>query len=157
MTSQQLAERLGGKLNGSGWMARCPAHDDRSPSLSISETNGKVLLHCHAGCTTEAVCTAAGIELRDLFSDNGQNGTAPRIVAEYSYHDEQGALLYQVVRYEPKTFKQRRPDGNDWKWNLNGTRRVLYRLPDVLKAKSVLVVEGEKDCETARIGPCCNV
>jgi hypothetical protein len=71
-------------------------------------------------------------------------------VAEYNYTDENDKLLFQVVRFEPKGFRQRRPDGNGgWEWSLNGTRRVLHRLPEVRKVKSVLVVEGEKDCETA--------
>ena len=122
--------------------------EDREPSLSIHLRDGKILLHCHAGCTVEAICTAAGIQMRELFADSSSD---PRIVAEYSYTDESGTLLFQVVRFEPKDFRQRRPDGyGGWNWNLNGVRRVLYRLPDVLKAKSVLVCEGEKDCETAR-------
>jgi hypothetical protein len=74
-----------------------------------------------------------------------------QIVAMYDYVDEQGKPLSQVVRFEPKDFRQRRPDGNGgWTWNLQGVRRVLYRLPEVLAAESVLVVEGEKDAETAR-------
>src|SRR4029077_5492027 len=64
--------------------------------------------------------------------------------------DENGELLFQVVRFEPKDFRQRRPSGSDWVWNLDHTRRVLYRLPEVLPAAFVLVCEGEKDCETAR-------
>lgn len=54
------------------WTARCPAHEDRSPSLSISEgEDGRVLLHCYAGCSTDALCAAMGIELQDLFpADN---------------------------------------------------------------------------------------
>jgi hypothetical protein len=84
----------------------------------------------------------------DLFLANG-NGSAAQIAAEYTYLNEIGELLYQVVRYEPKNFKQRRPDGKGgWVWNLNGVRRILYRLPAVLKAKSVLAVEGEKDADT---------
>jgi hypothetical protein len=79
------------------------------------------------------------------------NGSTPRIVAEYPYLNEKSELLFQVVRYEPKEFRQRRPDGNrGWTWNLNGIRRVLYRLPEVLTEKSLLICEGEKDCETAR-------
>ena len=86
--------------------------------------------------------------MHELFSDSD---TEPRIVTEYDYRDEIGQLLFQVVRYEPKNFWQRCPDGKGgWHWNLHGTRRVLYRLPDVLKSKSVLVLEGEKDCEAAR-------
>lgn len=63
-----LARLQGVRRNGSGWMARCPAHEDRNPSLSITERDGRVLLHCHAGCTVEAVCAALKIEMRDLFA-----------------------------------------------------------------------------------------
>ena len=55
------------------------------------------------------------------------------------------------MRYEPKDFRQRRSDGNGgWIWNLQGTHRVLYRLPEVLATNFVLIVEGEKDVEAAR-------
>jgi hypothetical protein len=73
-----------------------------------------------------------------------------RIVAAYDYTDEAGKLLYQVVRYEPKDFKQRRPDGyGGWIWR-KGERQVLYRLPEVLEAPIVFVVEGERDVESLR-------
>jgi hypothetical protein len=56
---QQLAQALGGRKAGAGYVARCPAHDDRKPSLSISDGgDGKVLVHCHAGCDQEQVVTA---------------------------------------------------------------------------------------------------
>lgn len=78
-----------------------------------------------------------------------------RIIETYDYTDEDGALLYENVRYEPKAFRQRRPDGNNgWTWNLNGTRRVLYRLPDLLEAPIqdwVCVTEGEKDAISLRV------
>jgi len=73
-----------------------------------------------------------------------------KIVKAYNYTSEHGTLLFQVVRYEPKAFRQRRPDGNGgYIYNLDGVGTVLYRLPEVLQAKSVLIVEGEKDVETA--------
>lgn len=50
MTAETIARALGGRKHGTGWTARCPAHDDRDPSLSIREAAGKVLVHCHAGC-----------------------------------------------------------------------------------------------------------
>ncbi len=75
----------------------------------------------------------------------------PRVVASYDYKDESGRLLYQVLRYEPKDFRQRRPNGRGgWIWNLHKVRRVLYRLPelqDVVLNRPVFVVEGEKDAD----------
>ena len=74
-----------------------------------------------------------------------------KIVAAYDYRDESGKLLYQTVRYKPKDFRQRRPDGKDgWIWNLQGVRLVLYRLQELLQANSdnwVFIVEGEKDVD----------
>lgn len=77
------------------------------------------------------------------------------IEAVYDYHDEHGALLFQVVRKRPqgnrKRFLQRRPDGDGWKWSIEGVQRVLYRLPELLRAdaaRTVFIVEGEKDVES---------
>jgi CHC2 zinc finger len=54
MNAKTIAKALGGRRAGAGWVARCPAHDDRTPSLSVRDsTNGKVLLGCHAGCEQE--------------------------------------------------------------------------------------------------------
>jgi 5S rRNA maturation endonuclease (ribonuclease M5) len=90
------------------------------------------------------------------------DASKPRIVKTYDYTDENGTVLFQCVRFEPKTFRQRRPDpqGKDgWTWNLQGVRLVLYRLPEVLKPEEVWIVEGEKDAESmAALGFCatCN-
>jgi putative DNA primase/helicase len=72
-----------------------------------------------------------------------------RIVATYDYRDETGALLFQVVRYAPKTFRQRRPDGSGgWSWRVKGVRQVPYRLPELAERDApVFVVEGEKDAD----------
>src|ERR1700761_4456948 len=68
----------------------------------------------------------------------------------YDYKSEDGTLLYQVVRYEPKSFRQRRPDGNGgWIDGLGDVRRGLYNLPQLLAAKEVAVVAGERDANTA--------
>jgi hypothetical protein len=87
--------------------------------------------------------------------DGATNTGGRRIVAEYDYPDENGTLLYQVVRYDPKKFLQRRPDGRDgWIWNLDNTRRVLYRLPELIEGIAaehpVFIPEGEKDVENLR-------
>ena len=134
-----------------GWLARCPFHDDKNPSLSVSVKEGRILLHCHAGCITESIVEALGLKMADLFSDSGAGTHDKRIVATHPYTDEAGKVLFEVVRFEPKDFRQRRPDGKGgWVWSLNGVRRVLYGLPEVIGAKSVVVCEGEKDVESAR-------
>jgi RecA-family ATPase len=83
--------------------------------------------------------------------------TTGRIVAVYDYADHDGTLLYQVLRYEPKDFRQRRPDGNGgWIWKLD-ERRVVYRLGDLLKYPdaTAFVTEGEKDADrVASLGLC---
>jgi len=61
------------KRNGNGWMARCPAHDDGRASLSVAVgDDGRALVHCHAGCTTEAVVAALGLTLADLMADSNR-------------------------------------------------------------------------------------
>jgi hypothetical protein len=77
----------------------------------------------------------------------GCNGSSEP-VATYDYTNETGELLFQVCRFEPKDFRQRRPDGNGgFIWNLQGVRRVVYRLPETIKARTVCVCEGEKDAD----------
>ena len=80
-------------------------------------------------------------------------GKAESIVeARYPYVDENGTLLYEVIRKPGKQFRQRKPDGaGGWEWKLNGVRRVPYRLREVLAAdpeQVVFIVEGEKDVES---------
>jgi Protein of unknown function (DUF3631)/CHC2 zinc finger len=81
-------------------------------------------------------------------------GKLGKIVATYPYQDEAGQLLFEVVRYDPKDFRQRRPDSNGgWIPNIDDVRRVPYRLPQLIasvtEGRAVFVVEGEKDVATA--------
>lgn len=138
----------------------CPRHKDRHPSLSVGKgDDGRVLLHCHAGCDFFDIVRALGLEAKGLFPPKPQ-ATKPKLEATYPYTDEDDKLLFEVVRYDPKSFAQRRPDGKgDWIWNLGDVKRVLYRLPEVLQAKArgeaIFVVEGEKDVESLRnLGLC---
>jgi hypothetical protein len=94
----EIAPRLYGRRSGAGWVARCPAHDDKNPSLSLRDVDGKVLVHCHAGCEQAAVIAA--LKARGLWSGHERDGTR-WIVASYDYCDENGQLLYQVVRTDP--------------------------------------------------------
>lgn len=70
-----------------------------------------------------------------------------KIVETYDYYDESGKPIYQVVRYEPKTFRIRHKKNNKYEWGMKGLRKVLYNLPGILKAKEIWVVEGEKDAK----------
>src|SRR5207302_5197481 len=84
---------------------------------------------------------------RDFFY-NGRDAAQPRVVATYPYRNEVGRLLYEVARFKPKSFAMRRRDGRGgWVWNMNGARRVLYRLDELQGKESVFVVEGEKDAD----------
>jgi len=145
------------KRSGRGFTSKCPNHDDQINSLSISaSTDSKILLHCHAGCDTESILVKMGLTISDLFADGGQ--PEKRIDAVYPYTDENGKLLYEVVRYIPKDFLQRKPDGKGgYIWNLGDIRHVLYRLPEVIQSvkdeKPVYILEGEKDCNNiAKLG-----
>ncbi|MCU0223162.1 MAG: AAA family ATPase [Acidobacteria bacterium] len=136
------------RKNGSGFMARCPAHDDSTPSLSVSNGGGKCLVCCHAGCSTADIVAALGLSERDLFDESSAQSAHMIEVASYTYRDESNVPLFQVVRYAPKDFRQRQPDGTP---NVKGVRKVLYNLPAVLAVAAdggtVLVVEGEKDAD----------
>jgi hypothetical protein len=141
-----------------GWaQTRCLFHEDRNPSLSINLKHGG--WHCFAegvsggilefeerrngGGPQEAwkrVCDIIGRHLE---------AQLPESTVFYDYRDENGKLLYQVVRQPQKKFAQRQPDGKGgWTWNLRGVRRVPYRLPEVLKAEHVFITEGEKDADS---------
>ena len=154
---EQLLARLESvRRSGDDWMARCPAHEDQTPSLAIGMgKDGQILLCCHAGCKTSAVLAGLGLTMADLRPDAPAAGEEHKraIAATYEYADERGATLFEVVRYEPKAFRQRRPDGaGGYIWDLRGVGRVLYRLPQVLEAAAagscICVVEGEKDVQT---------
>lgn len=167
-------DRLKAKLTGmrpdgpNHWMAKCPSHDDKQASLSITlENDQKILMHCHAKCRTEVILAAIGLSLADLFvggaHTNGANGhtpaiaqgvtSRPKLVKTYDYYAADGTGLFQTCRFEPKTFRQRHRDANgNWVWKLDGITPVLYRLPEIMEAvalrKRIFVVEGEKDADT---------
>lgn len=143
-----LSQLKGVRRSGDGYVALCPAHDDTRQSLSVKEIEeDEVLVHCFAGCEFGEVADC--LDLPQISS----NGNKSEIIAAYDYHDQHGTLAYQVVRLWPKSFRQRRPDGQGgWEWGLGDTERLPYRLPQVLKAvekgRRVFVVEGERDVQT---------
>jgi 5S rRNA maturation endonuclease (ribonuclease M5) len=148
MTHEEFLARLEHKASGSGqWSAKCPAHEDKRHSLCVGTgADGRILVHCQAGCSLDEVLNAIGVEKKDLYQGELDK---PRVVSTYDYRDANGNLVYQVVRFIPKDFRCRRPDGRGgWSWSVKGVERVLYRLPEVLESnRGVVVVEGEKDAD----------
>lgn len=150
---------------GKEYMFLCPAHPDTKASCSAREAdNGGVSLHCYAGCEPEKIQEKLGITLADL--GRSEKPKLGELVKAYDYVDEHGTLIFQVCRYEPKNFRQRKPDPENpgkWIWSAKAVRKVLYRLPEVLRAKSagnvIVLTEGEKDADAlAGVGLCatCN-
>jgi len=150
MDANDFADRLSGvKKSGQGYTAKCPAHDDKKPSLSFQDGEKRLLVTCHKGCTPGAIMAALDLKLSDLYFDSPNDSLSrSKIVCTYPYKSEDADLLYEIVRREDKTFSVRRPDGKSgWIWNLSDTKRVLYRLPDLRGRETVYIVEGEKDAD----------
>ncbi len=77
--SNFLAKLEGVKTNGSNkWLAKCPAHSDRSPSLAIKLADDRILIHCFAGCSVDAVLGAVGLDMAGLFPDRVANPGTPK-------------------------------------------------------------------------------
>ena len=152
MTAHEILSRLQGVKGGHGqWTARCPAHDDRKNSLSVSEgNNGRVLLRCHAGCDVDRITAALGLTTKDLFqgqADRAEKKIRPPVVATYRYLDDNGKLLAEKLRRADKSFIWRQPDGrHGWIYKRKGVPNRLYA-PNGLSG-AVFVCEGEKDVDT---------
>jgi 5S rRNA maturation endonuclease (ribonuclease M5) len=154
VTTQEFLARLKDVTPcGDGWKARCPAHADTHPSLTVSETPDRILVNCHARCPKEKILAALELTMADLFfAPRSPRPASPHIITKtYDYVSEDGTLLFQAVRYTPKAFRQRRPDGaGGWIWNLEGVRRVVYHLDELVEETTVYLVEGERDADRLR-------
>ena len=162
--------------SGADFKCCCPAHEDRNPSLSISEGNdGRVLMTCHAGCSLDEVLVALRLEKRDLFpqSDSESKPSSKRksskpsrswpksadVIAvlermhgprsfAWTYPDADRKPVGIVVRWDlPDRKKEIRPvrlTSDGWQIGAMAEPRPLFRLPDIVAAETVFVVEGEK-------------
>ena len=155
----------------------CPAHNDSSPSLSLTLTEDRILINCHSGCSIDQICNCLRIRKSDLFrkcETNTGNKITPnkkknanqvnpngkvrffsskhkKWVTEnsrYTYQKVDGSDAFYVIRAEPKDF---RPMTTDGRLSLEGVGRVPYRLPELLQgikdSKPILFLEGEKDAD----------
>ncbi len=166
VSPDQLARALGARKVGNGWQCPSPDHEDADPSFSFFREGKRTAGKCHGcglgGSPVSVASQVWGVSMNDaaerlvrhlgifVASTNGNGANRPEIVDTYDYTDEDGGLIFQAVRFHPKDFRQRRPDGRGgWTWKLGDVRRMLYRLPALLEAvamdKLVHVVEGEKD------------
>lgn len=165
---------------GQEWRARCPAHRDQRPSLSVREGNDKrALVHCFAGCPNERIVEKWCLTLRDLMpantSSSGPTASAPgttsysnadkpiaNLVAKHglysrswTYHNSDESPVGLILRWDTPDGKDIRPVSLTKKgWIVGGmpTPRPPYRLPDLLARSSerVFVCEGEPAAEAAR-------
>ncbi len=149
-----------------GMANQCGKRKHSEDHFCVSIDAEKEIWNCHScdvgGSIIDWMACEKGVSPKEVYrelainlgkekekSNTPKSSAKPVIVKTYDYTDEQGNLIYQVCRYEPKDFRQRQPDDKGgWKWTMEGVTRVLYRLPDVLKSKVVVIAEGEKDCDT---------
>jgi hypothetical protein len=150
---REVASLLGGDVAGPD-RVQCPGpgHSPQDRSLSIKldrDAPDGFVTYSHAGDDAlkckDYVRAKIGI---DEWKPRKPE-TERKIIAAYDYLDEDGSFLFQVVRFDPKDFRQRRSDGHDgWIWSIGNAPRVLYRLPDLLEAiasdRPVFIAEGEK-------------
>ncbi|MGM9936133.1 MAG: phage/plasmid primase, P4 family, partial [Candidatus Ornithomonoglobus sp.] len=171
---------IAGRFDGVHWRGKnqfqcsCPCHADNEPSMTITEENNKVLIHCHAGCKTADILQAVGLTFADIggterkalhwhdkltYGISQKKGQDYKFVAEYKYKDENGGYLYSKVRFEDASGKKQiryvTVDEKQDTYNFNVCKvRTLYNLPQLIKAVKedypVYYVEGEKDVETLR-------
>ena len=167
-THMTLEEAVQEALDGRRNVVRCPAHEDGSPSLSVSPgTRQPVVLHCHAGCEQDAIIDLGGLDwaticnpLDEVDRVTSSNRWTPAGEASnvYPYRDADGRLMFEVLRVPQdggkKRFMQRQPDSTSphgHRWNLDGVTKVLWRLPEVIAAvrngRTIHVAEGEKCVE----------
>ncbi|MGI9458576.1 MAG: phage/plasmid primase, P4 family, partial [Pirellulales bacterium] len=165
------------KMTHDGVNSCCPAHDDKNPSFSAKmAADGKLLLKCHAGCTSEEVVRSLGWEMQDLFPDTSRRrrksvGETPEyLIAKHPctrehgqptiwwYHNRDGEKVSAAVRWDKAGGgKECRPLTNVsdsvWKWSAKSDQRPLYDIHKLIlleKDELIFFVEGEKAAEVVK-------
>lgn len=174
VNARQVAELVNARKCSGYWIARCPAHKDRNPSLSIRQgKKGRVSVRCFSGCETKDVLASIGLSFGDLYLDadreawiqkkreaerlfpsiNIKSTRKPlgKMEATYRYTNRIGDLMAEKLRYEGKVFLWRTPKiGGGWDWKVDRETLPLYRLHEVISFPMIFICEGEKDADNLR-------
>lgn len=158
LTTMGVVLRGGGREKTSN---RCPSKQHGKEHFCVSVDTEKQVWHCNScdtgGTVIDWLVIGDGLTIKAAMEKlaGNDNGHAPAftpakatIVKNYPYQDETGREAYQVVRLEPKSFRQRHAVDGKWVWGMEGIQRVLYRLPQVILAQTAWIVEGEKDADS---------
>lgn len=160
MNTSELLSRLNKvrKTGNKQWQACCPAHNDHNPSLSITEKDGKILLHCFTGCTSDDICNALQIKQSDLFLNSAATYKTTQkkdLIRTHIYRDIDGNIVAKKDMYKEPSGKKSaiwsRYENGAYKIGLKGIEPPLYNIQDVVKElDTVYIVEGEKDADTVK-------
>ena len=154
---EEFLERLAGvQKSGGGWVACCPAHGDSNPSLSISESGNRILVHCHAGCSAAAIVESMGLKMKDLFTDSAEHGeTIEEAVRNDGGAAERAALGAAALSIRPDDgggTKPKKKSGSHGKWvcdydYVDESGQILY------KASRYVQEDGRKTFTIKRPDP----
>ena len=133
------------------WQSDCPCQGHNTPQkhLSITDTDDKALVKCFGTHTYEDICQTLGY---DSLSYNTNKPETPKRIDHIYQYIKNDKVVFECVKYQPKDFRQRRPDGNGgYIWNLKDTELFLYHYDDIIRAvnneETICIPEGEKDTD----------
>jgi len=140
------------KKSGNGWKVLCPAHDDRDPSLCITPSKSADFIAdftCFGGCDRKTILNKMNLTWSDLQGNGHELQTKQRkvLVGSFNYTDEHGNEVYQIRRYEPKSFAVFHLENGEYILGLGAQKPILYHLPELIEwiqqSKIIYVPEGE--------------
>lgn len=157
MTYNEILNKFSIQSEKNKVQVKCPAHDDGQASLTISKgSQGKTVLHCHAGCQNVDILSKVGLEIKDLFDSDFQDKRSSQTLEdEYIYTDENGDKKHFSKKFRlpntKKRFLQGHYENHKEVYGLEGVITYPYNLPAVLRGivdkKTIYIVEGEKDAK----------
>lgn len=154
------------QIKDNEWQADCPCGGHSTPQkhLTIGNDGNKALVTCFGGTHTyEDICKVLGFDSLTYSKDNLTAKEQPKVIKDIYKYIKNGQVIFETVRFIPKDFRQRRPDGkNGYIWDLKGIELCLYHHDDIKNAvkngDTIYICEGEKDvdrlCDMGFIATC---